>query len=125
MEQEKVSVKNVFSEEEMVELGKELGQIELEKLVTEDDKKSAMRSYKNQIDALNVRINRLSNNLNDGFEIMDVLCDVELDFARKIRKYYQVHDGEFVKEEPLHKEDYQLNMLSQEPITSVKDNELY
>jgi len=125
MEQTKVSVRNVFSEEEMVELGKELGQVEIEKSETENDKKSAMKTYNNKIDGFNVRIKTLSNQLNEGFEIVDVLCNIELDFTRKIRRYINVNTAVIEKEEALHREDYQLEILSQEPITDINDSELY
>jgi hypothetical protein len=107
---EKIQNKKTFTQEELVELGQELGKVEITKSEVEADKKAVMKTYKNRIDGFNVRISELSDDLNNGWKLEEILCDVEIDHDNKRRIYTDANTGEFIKYEPLRKEDNQLTI---------------
>lgn len=99
--------KYVFTQDEINRLGKELAQQNRERTSAEDEKKSVTSDFKARIDGLDARINRLSNNISNGFEYKDMDVTLELDLEAKKRIFRRIDTNEIVKEEEMHPEDYQ------------------
>ncbi len=99
--------KYVFNEDEVKRLGKELAQFNRERTSAEEEKKSVTSDFKARIDGLNARINRLSNNISNGYEYKDMEVTLELDLEAKKRIFRRIDTNEIVKEEEMHPEDWQ------------------
>ena len=126
MSQEVISVKNVFTEDELLEIGKLLSTVLQDKEDMEKEKKEVDKDFTERIKLKSVAISQLRDQIHNGFEMVDALCDIELDFTKKVRRYINIHTSNVEKEEVLHKEDYQLQIVDEvHPITSVKDSEIF
>jgi uncharacterized protein YktB (UPF0637 family) len=99
--------KYVFTQDELNQLGHELARSNRERTGAEDEKKSVMSDFKARIDGLDARINRLSNNISNGFEYKDMECTLELDLEAKKRIFRRIDTNEIIREEEMHPEDWQ------------------
>ena len=121
MEQATIQVKSIFTEDELLEKGKLLSTNLQDKEDIQLEAKEVAKEYKGKIERKDVVINQLRDDIHNEFEFIDTLCNIELDFTRKIRKYVNVHTAVVEEERPLTKDDYQLQILPEvKPITSSK-----
>lgn len=121
MEQATIQVKSIFTEDELLEKGKLLSTNLQDKEDIQLEAKEIAKEYKGKIERKDVVINQLRDDIHNEFEFIDTLCNIELDFTRKIRKYVNVHTAVVEEERPLTKDDYQLQILPEvKPITSSK-----
>jgi hypothetical protein len=83
---------------------------QVDKGLVEDEKRSVMSKFKDQIDRICLDINKFSRNLIDGYEYRDFECHVEIDWASNTKRYIAVDGGSVISERALDPSDYQLKM---------------
>ena len=99
-----------FSEEEKREISKRLANENQSKQRLEDEKKAVVSNFKAKIDSAISQVNLLSSHIASGYEHRYFKCYKFLNFARTIREYYSIENGELMQEEPFTREDHQLKM---------------
>ncbi len=102
--------KYVFSEEEKAEIASNLTTKITEKNHIEDEKKSAMSSFKAQLDSMDAIINKLSVDYQNGYEFKLIECRVEYDYTKKIKSYWRKDNGELIVQRPLTPDELQTDM---------------
>lgn len=108
--QEKIYNPYVFTDAENRENAKALAQKLQEKLSTEKQFASVKSEFKSKLDRIEAEIGELSVKVESGEETRTYFCDVELNEEKKIRIYRDANTGVFIRNEPFHSEDYQVNM---------------
>lgn len=106
--------KYVFNEEEKRTIAMALANKQVDKGLVEDEKRSVMSKFKDQIDRICLDINKYSRNLIDGYEHRDFECHVDLDWATNTKQFISVDSGKVIAERALCPSDYQLKMDMQE-----------
>lgn len=75
----KCNLKYCFGSEELVALGKELGESQLKLRQLDDDRKMVVDEWKSRISGMESHINSLSNKCCSGYEYREVECSVTFD----------------------------------------------
>lgn len=75
---EKISVKYVFTQEEIGEKGIQLGRLHQNVEQIKDEIKEIVSQKKSQIDQSNAQINELSRHVTNGYTFIDEVCNVKL-----------------------------------------------
>ena len=96
-----------FSDKEKGEIANDLAQKQIDMKIVEDEKKSIMASYMDQLKRFLWDINRMSRDVVDGFEMRDFECIIEKDYKAHLKQYKDIHTGKIVAERPLDPSDYQ------------------
>lgn len=108
---EKISVKYVFSPEEIGEKGVQLGRLHQNVEQIRDELREIASTKKSQIDQSNAQINELSRHVTNGYTYVDEVCSVRLmDPGPGQKSYYRISNGEFVETRPMQPMDYQSKM---------------
>lgn len=68
-----------FSPEELIALGKELGESQIKLRQLDDDRKMVADEWKSKISSAEAHINSLSNKTSSGYEYRDIPCTVTYD----------------------------------------------
>lgn len=96
-----------FSNTEKQSMGQELALKYKDKQAINDEKQSAVSAFKDRLDRVELNINTLSRNINDGYELRDFECTVEKDFDAHLKKFRCVRSKKIISEVPLDPSDYQ------------------
>ena len=96
-----------FSDKEKGEIANDLAKKQIDMKIVEDEKKSIMASYMDQLKRFLWDINRMSRDVVDGFEMRDFECIIEKDYKAHLKRYKDIHTGKIVAERPLDPSDYQ------------------
>ncbi len=96
-----------FSDKEKQQMGQELALKYKDKAAINDEKQSVMSQFKDRIDRVELNINTLSRNINDGYELRDFECTVEKDFDAHLKHYRDVRTKKVISSVPLDPSDYQ------------------
>lgn len=99
-----------FNEEEKKEISKRLANENQNKQRLEDEKKAVVSNFKAKIDSAISQVNLLSSHIASGYEHRYFKCYKVLNFSRTIREYYNIENGELIKEEAFSREDHQLKL---------------
>jgi hypothetical protein len=67
-----------FTQDELIALGKELGESQLKLRQLDDDRKMVADEWKAKISSAEAHINSLSNKVSSGYEYRDIECTVTL-----------------------------------------------
>ena len=104
----KRNLKYEFPDVEKLQMGKEMAEVTRDISLLEDEKKAAMSSYKSRIDEKEARRTRLSNCIGDGFEFLDIYCEIKYNSPKDGMKQVIRKDiSEIVEENPMTPEELQ------------------
>ena len=103
-------IKYTFTEDEKKEIASVLAQKVTELQSHEDQKKAVMSDLKSQIDGTQAKVNNLAVKLNNGYEMRNEVCDVEMDAESRMVYFYLEGTRELVKERPMRPEELQYKM---------------
>jgi hypothetical protein len=104
----KRSLRYTFTDEEKLSMAKESAEINKSIALLEDDKKSAMSSFKSQIDEKEARRMRLSNCISDGTEFRDIDCEIKYNSPSDgVKQVVRKDTGEVVEAEPMTQQELQ------------------
>jgi hypothetical protein len=118
---ERHMIQYVFTENEMKDKSKELSRACTDKQKIEAAKKSAMSSFKYQLDGKDAEIGSLSNDIQTGYCMKDVECECKMFFDRGQKEYW--YEGVLYATERLTGSDHQLKLnLEKEEAEKNKDN---
>jgi hypothetical protein len=109
MKEQLVNIKHDFSHEELEVKGKELADALRVKDEIIKEKTAAAKAFNDRISAKDMDITTLTQNINDGFEMRQEMCQVELDYITGMKRIYR--EGVLYSEEPLTAEDRQLAIV--------------
>lgn len=88
-----------FSAEELREFSRELARKTAELSQAEEDKKAAVSQFADRIAANRADTSRLARNINSGYEMRSVDCEVQLNIPLdRIARIVRLDTGEVVKE---------------------------
>lgn len=107
MQQEHIDARYEFSEEEKNAMAKQVTEKEIKVAAIEEEKKSAVEGFNQQIKDLNTEILYLSRCVQDGSEIRTYKCRLEKDSVRQLRIWRDIETEKVIKEEPFTPEDFQ------------------
>jgi hypothetical protein len=107
MQQERINVKHVFSEDELRVISKDLARYTSEVNQLEDEKKSIVSQLKAKIDAAKAEINLHASYISNGYKYKYVLCNIEKDFSKGIAAYISTEDKKVLHTRKLQPEEYQ------------------
>lgn len=108
--QERVEHKHVFSEDEILQVSRELAKKNRDFASLEDEKKAAMAEYKAKMDAVHSEVNLLSQHVTNGYKHVRILCEVKKNTSRGELIYYSVDTGELIQRRRMQRDDYQLDI---------------
>ena len=94
-----VQYKHFFSKSELLELGDTINKQIREKAQIELDKKSAMSTFKNKIEAMDCEINVTSNYISDKHKFEPVEALVRINAYQKAFEYIHPENGELIQTE--------------------------
>lgn len=107
---EKISVKYVFSQEEIGEKGIQLGRLHQNVEQIKDEIKEIVSLKKSQMEQSNASINELSRHVTNGYTFVDEVCNVKLMDPEPGKKSYYKMDGTFVETRSMMPMDFQAKM---------------
>ncbi len=110
IKEESIWGKYKFDEAEKVDIASKLTIKITEKNQIEDEKKSAMSSFKAQVDSIDAIINKLSIDYQNGYEFRSIECEVDFNFERKCKTYYRKGTKEVIEVKPMTAEDFQTKL---------------
>lgn len=99
--QEQIYAKYTFTEKEMIEISKQMGQASLLKKTKEDEQKSVSKSMKAEIAVQDAVINSCAEKIRSGYEMRKYTCSRKYDFENKIVHYIEVTTGHEVDSRPM------------------------
>jgi len=97
-----------FSQDELKEKSKALANAIKDKARLVDEKKAVMSSFKYKQDGIDAMINSLSSDIQSGFEMKHVTCEVNKDFDKGIKEYR--YEGKLYETTMLSAADHQLRL---------------
>lgn len=113
-------VKRNFTPEEIVEKANDLANENQRKRRLENDKKSAMSSYKSQIDEVDARISQLSQDITNGYCNEWMMCEVEMNAPNPgFKTIRHPITNEVVRVAPMEDDDFQTEMPFTEDIEII------
>lgn len=102
-----ITAKHVFDAQELNDIARQMAHRLQDIEQKEAEKKSINSQLKADIDSLQAQVSKLLECYRSGYEYRSVVCEVELDFDAKVRRYRSIETKEYISEEPLRSEDYQ------------------
>jgi hypothetical protein len=105
-----VPVKHEFTVEERLELSSEQNQTVIKLYAIDAEKKQVTSDYKAQTDALDAKLQSLSNRISSGYEMRPERCLLKMFPKEGVKRYYFPPDekkGKVVREEPMSPIDFQ------------------
>lgn len=96
-----------FNDAEKQRMGEELALKYKDKASINDEKQSAMSQFKDRLDRVELNINTLSRNINDGYELRDFETTVEKDFDAHLKNFRDIRTKKIISSVPLDPSDYQ------------------
>jgi hypothetical protein len=112
-----------FTTDEKKELGKELANKNLQLAGEEASKRSVTASYASRISSIKEDITALSNKLASGYEMREVICEVEYHVPEKnIKQLRRIDNGE-IWTEPMSDIDFNLWTQFQNAEPGESENE--
>lgn len=103
----KMSLRCVFTQEEMREIATELAQKHKEAIEIEEDKRRVMSDYKARIDTVKARMNKLAVNYDSGYELRDIDCRVDYNYKTNKKTYTRMDTLKIVREQDISPEEMQ------------------
>jgi hypothetical protein len=111
-----------FSEEETREIAKHLALSVTNKTRAEEEQKSAVAQFKQRIELEVAMIQRLSNNINMGWEMREIECVVEFHKPKQgIKTIIRLDTGEIVRELKMSGGELQEKLFPATEVLSVTD----
>lgn len=120
LNQEKISVKHKFTDEELLQIGTKLAMHMNNALSYEEELKVFTSQKKSQIKQEMEKVNDLRSNITNGYEYISMMCDVHLNSPKYGQKSYYTPDGEFVETQAMQPSDYQQKMF---PTDNISDDD--
>lgn len=102
------SGKHTFEDDEIKTMVHELTRRLADAKELTDRKKSIASEYQGQINQAKNDADQLVRKINDGYEMRDMECFVDLDFENKKKRFYSVATGELVQETYMTPSDMQM-----------------
>lgn len=96
-----------FNDTEKQRMGEELALKYKDKATINDEKQSDMSQFKDRLDRVELNINSLSRNINDGYELRDFECTVEKNYEAHLKSFRCIRTKRVVSQVPLDPSDYQ------------------
>jgi hypothetical protein len=90
-----------FSDKELLELSRKMGQAALEKKSKEDELKSISSSIKASITTQDGIINENAEKVRSGYEMRAHTCSPKYDIKNKVTTYIDVTSGEIIETRPM------------------------
>jgi len=103
-------LKYVFSDDEKAEIAQEMAKKVSEKQTAEDEKKAIMSEFKAKIDGYDAEINSMAMRLNNGYEHLQIECEIEADYERKVWVTRRLDTYAIVKEKKMSSDDLQMKV---------------
>lgn len=103
----KVYCKYKFTDQEKQEIASGMSQAVLDLQEAEDRMKEIKADFKSQIESHQAAINRAATRLNNGYEMRDIKCTVELDFTAGTVRYIRTDTFETAKTREMTDDDRQ------------------
>lgn len=99
-----------FTELEMVQNAKELAASmgKLDQIASK--KKAFLLQIKEEEETTTGRIEELTNMIRTGTEQRDYVCEIEYDFANRVKRYVREEDGAVLETRQLNQKDWQMKM---------------
>jgi hypothetical protein len=103
-----------MTDDELRDRGAELSAASIEYDKIEDDKKSAMKEFKEELEELRQKRRRLSFNIRRKAEVRLVNCIVEFHSpVSGTKRITRFDTGEYVRDEPMTAEEHQNNLFEE------------
>ena len=99
-----------FTPEEVAEMSAEMAQNVSTLKDAESDKKAIMSDLKGKIDGLTAQTQISANKINNGYEMRNVECLVEFDYANGVVRHTRTDTWETVKTRQMTADDRQMEM---------------
>ena len=100
-----------FSHPQIEEKGKELAGL-LDKIaLKQEEKKSVALEFKADISDLQSTAIILTNEINDGFFLVDVECEKKIDHVSGTVSFIDVNTGEVIEEREIHEDERQMSLV--------------
>ena len=107
----KMSLRCIFTQEELVERAKQLGEVNRKKVNLEDDKKRVTTEYASRIADAASEVGILSEKVTNGYEHRDVECTVKYDTPKPgMKTIYRNDTGVQVDVRQMNDEERQLKL---------------
>lgn len=107
----KVSVKHIFNEKELSEMGFDASTKYIEMKRLEAKKKQIMADYKARIEALDGEIEDLASKQENGYEMRDYEAVVKYNFPEGVKYFFHANQPDTIlKTEKMDPKDYQLKI---------------
>lgn len=105
-----LSLKYEFTEDEILQKGKELAEEEFNYAQADIEKKNALATHNAILNDISKNITKLTTAIRDGFEIREVECDVRMNEPREGQKTITRKDNRFTWVEEMSGDDFDLFM---------------
>jgi hypothetical protein len=102
--------KHTLSEEEITDKSMLMAETVRSLSLKQAEKKSVVKRFGAEIEALAEQVEILSGHVRDGYEMRAVVCIRRKDFDRKLIRFVSVENGDTVKVEPFTEADYQMTL---------------
>lgn len=108
-----------FTDQERLELAKQLATKTTEKDQLNDSKKNYVSQMKSEIDGVDAEIKLLSQKITTGAEFREFFCRCEFDYENGVKHWIDDQTGEVRKSEKLSANDWQMRMDLQDDDENV------
>jgi len=109
---ENIYAKHVFSQEELLELSRELGRTCTTISKLESEKSAVTKDFASRIETNEIKRDGLVDNVTSGYAMRPTDCIVVMDHKNKSKDYFKVQpdgtQGEFVERREMTQADFQL-----------------
>lgn len=116
---ETIHAKYVFSQDELLELSRELGRTCTEINTLEQQKSAVTKDFGGRIETNEIKRDSLVDNVTSGYKMKPTECIVTLDPKNRSKDYHKQNPdgtpGEFVERREMNQSDFQLVLPEPDP----------
>lgn len=103
-----------FTQDELRERAKSLAMNVQRQTQSQEEQKAAQAQFKERLERFSSEIGKLSRDINNGWEMRNILCAVQYNSPAQGTKSIIRHDtGELVREMPMSKHEMQENLFEE------------
>ena len=99
-----------FDEGELKELAENMAMKTQEMQTIEDEKKSAMASFKDRLEGAQLELKSCAGKYKDGYEMRYIECEVVRDYDEGIIRFIRTDTGECARVKKMSNEERQMNI---------------
>jgi hypothetical protein len=100
-----------FTKEEIDEMSAEMARLVSDLETAEDEKKAVMSDFKGKIDSLTATIRQAAGEINNGYEMRNIKCEVIRDHEKGKIMHMRTDNGEIVRTKKMTDDDRQMEIV--------------